>query len=294
MIAGPHDGAPEGAPFRLSGTPGATPIVVAVPHAGRAYTPALIEAARVPLATLARLEDRYADRLADGLAEDGHAVIVAQAPRAAIDLNRHEQEWDPAMVHPAQPRRPVRASSKVRGGLGLIPRRLPQGGELWRNPLGVEALEARIGGIHRPYHAAIARLLSAARLRHGAALLIDLHSMPPLGSDGEGPPARLVIGDRFGQSASARLVELATMICGSDGDRVAINTPYAGGYSLEAHGAPGAGLHAIQIEVDRGLYLDSALMEPGESLTRVQALLRRLAAELARELGRAAWPLAAE
>lgn len=236
-----------------------SPIVYAVPHAGRDYPPALLALARVEQPMLARLEDRFADRLADGLIATGAAVFIARPPRAMLDLNRDEREFDPGMiadlprgVHPQD-------SAKVRGGIGLVPRRIAGSGHLWRVALPYAELARRITAIHRPWHAALTQALVTAQARFGAALLVDLHSMPPLaGRHGERAPD-IVLGDRFGRSAAARVTALAADVARAHGFTPAINTPYPGNYTLDRHGRPAQGIHALQIEIDRSLYLDTAL-----------------------------------
>jgi N-formylglutamate amidohydrolase len=244
---------------------------------------------------LRRLEDRYADLLVDPLVAAGWSVLIARAPRAMMDLNRHEREVDPAMVSDLPRTHALLSSVKLRGGLGLVPRRLQGVGDLWLRPLPFAEVERRIATIHRPYHAALDRLMDAAHAAHGHAILIDLHSMPslPRTSDGEAGPL-VVLGDRFGRSAAPRLATLAGDIAAGRGFPNAQNHPYAGDHLIERHGRPEAGFHALQIEIDRALYLDTALDEPGPGLPRVQALVTTLAEALAQELPRADYAMAAE
>ncbi|MEC7932355.1 MAG: N-formylglutamate amidohydrolase, partial [Pseudomonadota bacterium] len=149
--------------------------------------------------------------------------------------------------------------------------------------------------LHRPYHAAFAHRLRAARDAHGHAILIDLHSMPPLPPAGAGQaPPGVVLGDRFGRSASTQLMALAAEIVESHGVSVAQNHPYAGDHLIERHGNPDRGLHALQIEIDRRLYLDAALEQPGPGVARMQAVVTDLAEALAVELPRAGYAMAAE
>lgn len=272
-----------------------TPIILSVPHAGRNYPPGLSALARVRPPVLRRLEDRYADLLVDPLIAADWSVLVARAPRAMIDLNRDEREVDPAMVSDLPRTHALQSSVKLRGGLGLIPRRLQGVGDLWLRPLPFVEVERRIATIHRPYHAALAKLMHAAHAAHGHAILIDLHSMPslPRALDGEAGPM-LVLGDRFGRSAAPRLATLVGDIAAGRGFASAQNHPYAGDHLIERHGRPEAGFHALQIEIDRALYLDAALDEPGPGLPRVQALVMALAEALAQELPRADYAMAAE
>jgi N-formylglutamate amidohydrolase len=243
-----------------------------------------------------RLEDRYADLLAQTLIEQGHYVLVARRPRAMIDLNRDEREIDPLGV--ADLPRHVRphSSAKVRGGLGIVPDRLAYAGSLWRYPLTYAELCWRIEQIHRPYHAALSQALAETQQRHGAALLVDIHSMPPLrpSINGDDRLPRIVIGDRFGRSASDRLTDLTADIARQHGLEVAINTPYSGNHILERHGLPEQGIHAIQIEIDRSLYLTRDLVHPGEGVAAIQAMLCDMARGLAHELSGPGLQLAAE
>jgi N-formylglutamate amidohydrolase len=288
--------------FRLtSPTPSPIPIVIAVPHAGRTYPARLVERMRSPDHAALKLEDRHADRLATAVArQTGAALLVAHAPRAMIDLNRaiEEMDWD-MLVHGAPPGRSVHAGRRARSGLGLVPRRLPGLGEIWTRRMEESELQARIEGIHQPYHEALEGCLRNLRDRWGAALLIDLHSMPPLGPrmPGEGA-VQFVLGDRFGATCDGALCAAAFDEFAQLRQRAAHNRPYAGGYVLDRHSAPARGLHAIQLEICRSTYLDARLAEPGPGFDAVAqvlvGLVRRLASEVA-ALGRAGQlPLAAE
>jgi N-formylglutamate amidohydrolase len=249
-----------------------TPVVISVPHAGRDYPLPLRSAIRVPLAALRVLEDRYADVLALD-ARGAETLLVAQRARAWIDLNRAEHERDPRLDEGAafhgQP-----LSAKLRSGLGLVPRRAGNSGDIWQRRLSGEEVEARIAADHRPYHAALAAALASARARFGIAVLLDVHSMPPLGAAATAP--RLVLGDRFGKSAGSRFLGRIESVARAHGAATAANAPYSGGYILERHADPRAGIHAIQLEFDRALYLDAALDGPGPGLPPTAALLRAI------------------
>ncbi len=259
-------------PFeRHGGALPASPVVLSVPHAGRAYPLALRAALRVPIGAIALLEDRFVDLVAKG-ARGTCSMLVQTCPRAWIDLNRSEDERDPRVDDGAPMRTPAQQSAKLRSGLGLVPRRAAGATEIWRHRFSGAEIEHRIETAHRPYHAALASMLAAARARFGVAVVLDIHSMPPLSTRGQ--PARIVIGDRFGQSASGRLI--ACVEDAAKGVRTALNSPYAGGHILDRHGAPAAGIHAVQVEFDRSLYLDAALMQPGPGLGATTALLRRI------------------
>lgn len=247
-----------------------SPVVLSVPHAGRDYPLPLRAALRVPLASLLPLEDRHADTLT-AAARGAETLFVARRARAWIDLNRAEHERDPRIDEGAPPMHESAMSLKLRSGLGLVPRRVG-GADLWRRRFADEEVRQRIEHDHRPYHAALAGALAAARDRFGVAVLLDIHSMPPLATGS----ARLVIGDRFGRSAAARFIGRIEGAVHAAGIRSAVNTPYAGGHVLDRHADAAGGIHAIQIEIDRTLYLDRRRETPGPGFETSTALLRRI------------------
>jgi len=289
--------------FTLHLAPGApVPVLIAAPHGGRVYPADVAAQMRDPAYAALRLEDRHIDGIAGAVAEaTGAALLVAHAPRAMLDLNRSPDDMDWSMVVGGAPS-PVRhslANRRARNGLGVVPRRLPGLGEIWKGRIERGEIEARIDTIHRPYHAALGRALEGLRDRWGGALLIDLHSMPPLQPRHAGQPAaEFVIGDRFGASSDRALVSAAFAYLGAQGRVAAHNRPYAGGYVLDRHAAPARGIHALQLEVCRSSYLDAALTEPSVRAAGVARLLTGLVRQLAVEvaaLGAAGrMPLAAE
>nr|WP_047169824.1 N-formylglutamate amidohydrolase [Sphingomonas sp. Y57] len=257
-----------------------SPVVLAVPHAGRSYPPEVVARARVPMERLRALEDRHAERLVSRAVEAGATAIVAHVARAAIDLNRDPREIDPAMIEGNLDSDGLLTTGKVRAGLGLFPRRLPSCGELWRARMPAEVAARRIAEIHEPYHRAIAERIEATRALFGAAVLIDCHSMPPLPVRQAGGPVRIVIGDRFGAGAAGAVVDLVLAVIDGAGLRAARNHPYAGGYTIDRHGRPRRQVHAIQIEYDRSLYLDAALDAPTGQIEDCGRLLASIVAEL--------------
>lgn len=285
--------------FTLSHVRAATiPVLIAVPHAGRSYPASLLAAMRHPQAAPLRLEDRLADLVAERVAKaSGAALLVAHAPRALIDLNRAPEDMDWDMVAGPPPPGTARhaAGRRARSGLGLVPRRLQGLGELWRGPLTAGEVQARIDLVHRPYHRALGQALEDIRDRWGAALLIDLHSMPPLGpKTGRDPAPDFVTGDRYGSTCDAGLLHAASTHFALAGWRAAHNRPYAGGYVLDRHGAPQRRIHALQVEICRAAYLDPALRQPGDGLEDVAEVLTGLVRRLADELAGPPQALAAE
>ena len=236
------------------------------------------------------------------LFRSGAALLLAHAPRAMIDLNRAIEDIDWDMFARGKPDSvgSYTPGLRARSGLGLIPRRLPGLGELWKRRHDEADLTSRIEQIHRPYHSCLADSLIALRERWGAALLIDLHSMPPLGLRDGNPAPEFVLGDRFGTACHGALVASCFGYFSERKRHAAHNRPYAGGYVLERHALPDSGLHALQLEIDRSRYLDVRLTEPGPGFDAMAELLAGLVQKLAGEVAvlgqanQAGWAQAAE
>ena len=263
-----------------------SPLVFASPHSGRYYPADLLAQSVLDGAAIRRSEDAYVDRLIAGGPAFGAVNIHARYARAYIDVNREAYELDQAMFIDELPVFARARSARVAAGLGSIAKVVAEGQEIYRGKLTFEQARGRIDRLHHPYHRALQRLLSEAREAHGAAILIDWHSMPSSAA-GEGPHGRkscdMVLGDRFG-AACSRLVtgawerELTAL-----GYRVARNAPYAGGYTTEFYGKPEKGVHALQIEINRALYLDEAALKPHAGFERLRRDLDRLFKTLARD-----------
>ncbi len=260
------------------------PVVIAVPHAGREYPESLLANAAISPHRLAQLEDRHADMLVSDAVGSGAIAIVAVRARAWLDLNRDPREIDPAMIADAIPPGLI-VSKRTRSGLGLFPRRIGTGPELWRHRMTAKEIAERIAALHEPYHAALAAALAATRDQFGIAILIDCHSMPPIRPVRTGHGPSIVIGDRFGKSASSGISDRIEATLDGLGIRFARNTPYAGGYTLDRHGNPGEGIHAIQIEFDRSLYLDKALDAAGPGMVPTRRVFNALFHALANQAG---------
>jgi N-formylglutamate deformylase len=264
--------------FSLSGNEdGRWPLVLASPHSGREYPRSFLAASPLSLAQLRRAEDAFVDQLLDGVS--GVPVMRARWSRLFLDLNRAASELDPSMFDAALPV-PVVSTERVACGLGVLPRIAGHGLDVYRCKLPIAEAARRLAALHLPWHSRVTSLLHQARTRHGFAVLIDCHSMPrPSGTQ----PPQIVLGDRHGRSASPALVALIEQHFQGAGLRVARNNPYAGGYTTEHHGQPAAGIHAVQIEIDRSLYMDQTRLVPGPGFAAVarqlQGLVRLLVAE---------------
>lgn len=233
----------------------AGPVVVSIPHAGRLYPPDVLAAARVPRDQLERLEDAWCDQIASGASAVGATVVKALWARAVADCNRGEGQMAPGEVAASLRSQFSAPGRKERAGLGVVPTRLADCGPLWKRPLDPAALHWRLESLHRPYHRALADELAAAQSRCGHAVLIDLHSMPSIPAGQPGHGARLVVGDRFGATAADWLVDLVMEAAARLNVAATRNQPYAGGHVVRTHGRPDHGIHAVQIEIDRSLYL---------------------------------------
>ncbi len=264
------------------------PVLIAVPHDGQIYPPSLLAKMRNPVETCPRLEDRHVARIGELVSQDvGATFLQAHAPRAMLDLNRAVDDIDWSMVSGARPRGPRHSqfNRRARSGLGLVPRRIPGIGEIWRSPMTRVEIDVRIEAIYTPYHSALGRELEALRDRFGVALLLDLHSMPPLRPPAQGEEAaEFVVGDRFGASCDGGLADLALRYLSGQGRRVAHNRPYAGGHMLDRYGQPRRGIQAIQLEVCRSIYLDARLDRPSARLPGIARLVSGLVRTLAHEV----------
>ena len=261
----------------------AVPLVVAIPHAGRNYSDALRAKLRAPARLPIELEDRLIDQVAIPAAlAVGATVIVADAPRAVIDLNRSPDDLDWSMIEGAALSSPTGDDTRrARHGLGLIPRRIAGQGELWRARFSQAELSEKLISVHTPYHTSLHDLLSAVCRRWGAATLVDVHSMPPLQQTHGTASAGLVVGDRYGSACEPRFSAGAMREASELGVAVALNRPYSGGYVLDRHGRPAKGRNAIQLEICRSLYLDEGLRSLSDRAATVTNQLSHLFAAMA-------------
>jgi N-formylglutamate amidohydrolase len=239
------------------------PFVFSSPHSGRLYPPEFLAISQLDPKTLRRSEDCFVDKLFKPVAELGAPLISARFPRAYLDLNREPYELDPELVREALPAHANTQSIRVAGGLGTVARIVADGEEIYPARLSLQSVLARIEQLYFPFHAELSRLIASTNETFGYAVLIDCHSMPSAAmAPGGAQRPDIVIGDRFGASSDPRLTLLVRDEFQRRGFKVQLNRPYAGGYITEHHGRPAHGTHALQFEINRGLYINEMTFEP--------------------------------
>ena len=269
-------------------------VVFASPHSGRDYSWSFLRTTVLDEHAIRSSEDAFVDQLFECAAEFGSPFIRAGAPRAYVDLNRSSDELDPALIEGV---RRQGHNPRVASGLGVIPRVVANGRAIYRGKMTRSEADRRIQTYWHPYHEKLQELLDAAHRRHGQAVLIDCHSMPHEAMDGVARSGMrrpdIVLGDRFGAAASGEVVDRVEAAFAAAGFAVTRNTPFAGAYITQAYGRPSRGQHAVQVEIDRSLYMNEALIRPNGDYEAVQAALRQVVSEVAL-IGQGRVPLAAE
>jgi N-formylglutamate amidohydrolase len=264
----------------------ASPLVFSSPHSGSTYPERFLAASRLDPLTLRRSEDAFVDELFLPCVALGAPLLRALFPRAYLDVNREPYELDPQIFSGPLPDFANTRSLRVAVGLGTIPRVVGDAQAIYRQPISVSEGLGRIESLYKPYHGRLEALLTRAKGRFGLAVLLDCHSMPSNAADVSG--LDVVLGDRYGASASPRVIEILESRLRASGYRVRRNKPFAGGFITEHFGAPAEGVHAVQIEIARALYLDErAISRTGnwaalreDILTAVTALAREFGGDL--------------
>lgn len=262
------------------------PFVYSSPHSGRIYPPDFIAQSRLRGAAIRRSEDHYVDELFSAACDLGAPLLLANFPRAYIDVNREPYELDPRMFDGALLAYANINSLRVAGGLGTIPRIVAENMEIYAKRVPVEDALERIETIYKPYHAALRRLMARTHVQFGFGVLVDCHSMPGnIRIAGSHVRPDFIIGDRYGTSASADLSHAAMDILEGLGFNAVRNKPYAGGFITEHYGRPSRGLHALQVEVNRSLYIDEVTLEKradfGLMTGAITAFMRQMADHVA-------------
>ncbi len=246
------------------------PIIFNSPHSGSAYPAEFLTASRIELAALRRSEDSFMDELIGGLSDRGFPTVRVNFPRSYVDVNREPYELDPRMFIGRLPSFANTRSMRVAGGLGTIPRVVGDGQEIYRERLSVDDALARIEALYKPYHRALRRLINKAHQTFGTVVVVDCHSMPSIGVSRDEPRRPdVVIGDRYGTSCAPLLPDMIEQIMKGLGYSLGRNKPYAGGFITEHYGNPASGLHTIQLELNRAIYMDERRRERGPRFAQV-------------------------
>jgi N-formylglutamate amidohydrolase len=252
------------------------PVVFNSAHSGRVYPERFLKMTRLDHLSIRQSEDAFVDELFERAPHLGAPLLRAHFPRAYLDVNREPWELDPTMFVEPMSDRFNTNSPRVAAGLGTLARVVAENKPIYREKLSLADATMRINGIYYPYHQALQGLLQDACENFGVALLIDCHSMPRIIRHGDKPAPDIVLGDRYGTTCAPGLVDLVETIFTSAGLRVARNRPYAGGFSTRTYGKPQHGVHALQIEVSRHLYMNEVTLAKTENFDAVRALMDRL------------------
>lgn len=269
-------------------------VVFASPHSGRDYSWTFLRRTVLDEHAIRSSEDAYVDRLFDCAPQFGAPLLRAGAPRAYVDLNRAMDELDPALIDGV---RKAGHNPRVASGLGVVPRVVANGRAIYRGKLARAEAEERLRSIWVPYHARLQSLLDQAHGSFGEAILIDCHSMPHEAVEtvarGSARRPEIVIGDRFGASAAPEIVERVEAAFAAAGLHVVRNAPFAGAFTTQHYGRPSRRQHAVQVEIDRAIYMDEVRIRPNANYHAFRRLLRGVVAEIA-TLGARDQRLAAE
>ena len=248
------------------------PIIFNSPHSGSIYPDDFLAASRIDLPTLRRSEDSFMDELIGHLSARGFPVVRVNFPRSYVDVNREPYELDPRMFSGRLPSFANTRSMRVAGGLGTIPRVVGDGQEIYRERIAVDDALARIETLYKPYHRALRRLINRVHQMFGTVVVVDCHSMPSVGVSRDEPRRPdVVIGDRYGTSCTPLLPDRVEETLNGLGYSVGRNKPYAGGFITEHYGNPASGLHAVQLELNRAIYMDERRRERGPRFDQVAA-----------------------
>jgi N-formylglutamate deformylase len=259
----------------------AGPVLFNSPHSGSVYPRAFLAVSRLEIATLRRSGDSFVDELMAGVVRQGYPLMHAHFPRCFVDVNREPYELDPRMFEGRLPSFANTRSMRVAGGLGTVARVVGDAQEIYDRRIPVDDALQRIESLYKPYHRTLRRLFSRVHRDFGAAVLIDCHSMPSTaGQRDDRPRPEFVLGDRYATSCVPVVAEIVESTLRGLGYTVSRNKPYAGGFITEHYGNPAAGLHALQLEINRALYMDERRYERSSNFARLAADLETLACRL--------------
>jgi N-formylglutamate amidohydrolase len=252
------------------------PLVFNSAHSGRDYPERFLEMTRLDHLSIRQSEDAWVDELFSRAPHLGVPLLRAHFPRAYLDVNREPWELDPAMFCEPLSERCNTTSPRVAAGLGTLARVVAENKPIYRERLTLDDARMRIEGIYQPYHSTLQKLLSEAVTAFGTAILIDCHSMPRLTRSGDRPAPDVVLGDRYGTACAPAIIDLVETVFSGAGLKVARNRPYAGGFSTRTYGRPQHGIHAVQIEVSRHLYMNEATLAKNDAFLAMRQVAERL------------------
>lgn len=258
--------------------PAARPVILASPHSGRDYREDMQAETLLTLAQLRRSEDAYVDEIVENSTEYGASLLLCDCPRVFVDVNRGPGELDSGMFADRLPEHAHERTRRAASGLGVIPRIGADGRSLYRRKFRFAEAEERLERYYAPYHRALSDLIARRREQFGFAVLLDMHSMPNHSARG----ADIVLGDRFGRSCAAPVVDVAERLFQDAGFVTVRNTPYAGGFTTEHYGAPDNGVHVLQIEINRSLYMDESRVVRRRSFAEFSTSIRNIISDFAR------------
>ncbi len=253
-----------------------SPVVFNSAHSGRVYPERFLAMTRLDHLSIRQSEDAWVDEIFARAPHLGAPLLRAHFPRAYLDVNREPWELDPNMfVEPLSDRFNT-SSPRVAAGLGTLARVVAENKPIYRERLTLDDARMRIEGIYHPYHAALQKLLGEAMSAFGVALLIDCHSMPRINRTGDKAAPDIVLGDRYGTTCAPALIDLVETLFTGAGLRVARNRPYAGGFVTRSYGRPQHGVHALQIEISRHLYMNEVTLVKNEGFAAIVNIIDRL------------------
>lgn len=261
------------------------PFVFNTGHSGAVYPPSFLAASRLDGLSLRRSEDAHVDRLFAPVVQLGAPLLRANFPRAFLDVNREPYELDPRMFEGRLPPYANTRSMRVAGGLGTVPRVVADGQEIYRGRIAAAEAVARIETLYKPYHRALRTLIQRTAKTHGSCILIDCHSMPSTSLGRDDIKADVILGDRYGTACAPTLIDAFEGQFQAHGFRVVRNKPYAGGFITEHYGEPSLGRHALQIEVNRALYMNESSLALTADFARLVETLAAIVAVVADGLG---------
>lgn len=271
-----------------------TSVVFASPHSGSNYSRNFVRRSVLDERTLRSSEDAFVDQLFESAPYHGAPLLAATAPRAWIDVNRSADELDPALIEGVSK---SAHNPRVSSGLGVVPRVVANGRTIYRGKIPLREAEERIAQVWQPWHEALDQLLKDSLALFGEAVLVDCHSMPNEAIESLGHPhgrrPDIVLGDRFGAAASSEIVDRIEAAFESAGLRVARNAPFAGAYVTQHYGRPGRGQHAVQVEIDRALYMNEQAIRPNGNFAAFKKVIDQVVTDIS-GIGRADIAMAAE